>query len=313
MIVGNESIELHRESTEKGCYRISLGNTLTIPARSCKIVEMGVDLGIPAGSKEAPRVCLVESLPTLAETTGIVMGSQLVKLEQGKVLVSLINVHDEPININKGKTLRSIQPVKSVSPIQSSTTSEHASNETPSKTLTLQDIPEHARAVLDGAELTDEQLSDVCHFVLEDTERFVGPDGRTGNTGDAEHGIDVQGASPLKTTYHGIPLAKQQVADEQVDKMLEHGIIKPSNSPWSFPTVLVTKKDGSIGFCVDFRRLNSLSKKDAYGLPRIDETFNTLGGAEWFCTMDLACGFWQIKMKETDKPKTAFMTPKGLY
>ena len=94
------------------------------------------------------------------------MGSQLVKLEQGKVLVSLINVHDEPINIYKGKTLGSIQPVKSVSPIQSSTTSEDTSNDTPSKTLTLQGIPEHTRAVLDGAELMDEQLSDACHFVL---------------------------------------------------------------------------------------------------------------------------------------------------
>ena len=75
----------------------------------------------------------------------------------------------------------------------------------------------------------------------------------------------------------------------------------------------MTKKDGSIRFCVDYRKLNALSRKDAYPLPRIDETLNALGGAQWFCTMDLASGYWQIKMKEEDKPKTAFMTRKGLF
>ena len=95
--------------------------------------------------------------------------------------------------------------------------------------------------------------------------------------------------------------------------MLEQGVVEPSDSPWSFPTVLATKKDGSIRFCVDYRRLNALNLKDAYNLPHIDETLNTLGGAEWFCTMDLASGYWQIKMREEDKPKTAFMTRKGLF
>ena len=64
---------------------------------------------------------------------------------------------------------------------------------------------------------------------------------------------------------------------------------------------------------MDFRLLNSLSRKDAYPLPRIDETLSTLGGAEWFCTLDLASGYWQVKMKDEDKPKTAFMTRRGLF
>ena len=85
MMIGSETIVLHRENAEKGCYRISLGNTLTIPARSCKVVEVEVDIGKSASSGEAPRVCLeaprvclVECLPTLANMNGIVMGSQLV-------------------------------------------------------------------------------------------------------------------------------------------------------------------------------------------------------------------------------------------
>ena len=178
----------------------------------------------------------------------------------------------------------------------------------------MADIPEHTRAVLDGAdELTVEQTSEVCELVLEDTDWFAKRDGKTGNTDWGEHGVNVQGAPPLKTSYQGVPRAKQQIDDEHVDKMLKQGVIEPSDSPWSFPTVLVTKKDGSIRFCVDYRRLNALSLKDAYNLPRIDETLITLGGTEWFCTMDQASGFWQINMSEEDKPKTAFMTRKGLF
>ena len=146
------------------------------------------------------------------------MGSQLVEFNQNKTLVNLINVHDKPVNMNKGKTLGSIQPVRSVLLIESSATAEH--NQNSNVMLTLNDVPEHTRAVLVGAELTAEQTSDACHLILEDPERFVGPDGKTGNTDWARHGVDVQGAAPLKVSYTGIPRAKQQVADGQVEKML---------------------------------------------------------------------------------------------
>ena len=128
------------------------------------------------------------------------------------------------------------------------------------------------------------------------------PGGKTGRTEVADHGVDVQGNSPSKQRYKPWPLAKQQAADEQVRKMLDDDIIEPSDSPWAGPALLVTKRDGSIRFCVDYRRANSLTKKDAYPLPRI----------EWFCTMDLASGYWQVKMRE-DKPKTAFVTRMGLF
>ena len=136
--------------------------------------------------------------------------------------------------------------------------------------------------MLEGAELSAEQVSDCCELILEDTDRFVGHDGWTGQTDWAEHGIDEQGSSPVKSTYQSVPLAKQKVVDKQLDKMLQQGIVEPINNSWGFPTVLVAKKDGSVCFCVDFRLLNSLFRKDAYPLPRIDETLSKLGGTEWF-------------------------------
>ena len=93
--------------------------------------------------------------------------------------------------------------------------------------------------------------------------------------------------------------------------MLEAGVIEPSDSPWSSPVVLVREKYGTTRFCVDYRKLNDVTKKDAYPLPRIDESFDTLAGAQYFSTFDLASGYWQVEMENDDKRKTAFPTRLG--
>ena len=95
--------------------------------------------------------------------------------------------------------------------------------------------------------------------------------------------------------------------------MLEGGQIEPSDSPWASPVVLVTKKDGSNRFCVDYRRLNALTMKDAYPLPRIDDSLRLLGNQQWFSTMDLASRYWQVAMSPEAKHKAAFVTNEGLF
>uniref|UniRef100_A0A0A9WGS4 RNA-directed DNA polymerase n=2 Tax=Lygus hesperus TaxID=30085 RepID=A0A0A9WGS4_LYGHE len=96
--------------------------------------------------------------------------------------------------------------------------------------------------------------------------------------------------------------------------MVEQGVIEPSKSPWASPIVLVPKKDGTTRFCIDYRRLNSVTKKDSYALPSIQAMLDTLSGASWFCTLDLKSGYWQVALKDEDKEKTAFtLYQRGLW
>ena len=95
--------------------------------------------------------------------------------------------------------------------------------------------------------------------------------------------------------------------------MLEANIIQLSTSPWISSIIIVSKKNEKKRFCVNYRKLNAITQKDIYLLPRIDEIMDSLGNAHWFSSMDLTFGYWQIEMKEEDKSKTAFISRQGFF
>ncbi|KAG1934719.1 hypothetical protein F2P79_019745, partial [Pimephales promelas] len=98
-----------------------------------------------------------------------------------------------------------------------------------------------------------------------------------------------------------------------INQLLESQVIRESCSPYASPIVLVKKKDGSLRLCVDYRQLNAKTRRDAFPLPRIEESLDALSGARWFSTLDLASGYNQVPVSERDKSKTAFCTPFGLF
>ena len=139
---------------------------------------------------------------------------------------------------------------------------------------------------------------------------FSQGDDDLGNTPLLEHGIETHG-SPLRQPYRRQNPAVRREEMTQVQQMLSRNVIRPSNSPWASPVVMVRKKDGSLRFCVDFRQLNAATIKDAHPLPRIDDLLDALHGAKWFSTLDLKSGYWQVPIAEQDKEKIAFRTSSG--
>ena len=112
---------------------------------------------------------------------------------------------------------------------------------------------------------------------------------------------------------HRVPVSLKDTVNSQIDKMLHHGIIQPSCSPWASPIVMVKKKDETWWICVDYRKVNAMTHRDAYPLPRIDATLDSLAGSTLFTTLDLASGYWQVESKSSGKDKTAFSTSKGHF
>ena len=136
---------------------------------------------------------------------------------------------------------------------------------------------------------------------------------KLGRTAVIQHEIRVVDSEPIHQQPYRIPAARKEVIKKEIDKMLGMGIIQPSTSPWASPTVLVEKKDGDIRFCVDYRKLNRVSKFDAYPMPRVEDVLDNVGAAKYISTLDLAKGYWQIPMAGDSKEKTAFTTPFGLF
>ena len=135
-----------------------------------------------------------------------------------------------------------------------------------------------------------------------------------GCTNLVEHEIHLDNEQPFKEPYRRIPPALIQEVREHLKEMLEIGAIRDSKSPFSSNVVIVRKKDGTIRFCIDYRKLNQRTIKDAYAIPRIDDTLHLLAGAKYFSTLDLKSGYWQVELKEVDKAKTAFQVGSlGFY
>lgn len=134
-----------------------------------------------------------------------------------------------------------------------------------------------------------------------------------GFTNATEMEIHLKDSAPVVYRPYRLPHSERKLVQDMVTDMIEHGIVRESNSPYASPIVLVKKKSGEKRLCVDYRALNSRTKRDHYPLPRIDDLLDQLSGHSVFTSLDLASGYHQIAIAEQSKEKTAFVTPDGQY
>jgi hypothetical protein len=131
---------------------------------------------------------------------------------------------------------------------------------------------------------------------------------------DIELVIDlIPGTSPIAKRPYRMATSELTELKKQLDELQRIGLIRPSSSPWGAPVLFVKKKDGSMRLCVDYRALNEVTIKNKYPLPRIDGLFDQLKGAKYFSMIDLRSGYFQLKIREGDIPKTAFVTRYGQF
>ena len=285
------------ESIEK-IARVTTRNQTMIPARSEILIA-----GIVEHASEAATIGMIQAQTTFLEHYPIGVAAVITHREGNSVPIRLINATEQIVTLEKNTPIALFSPADVI------------------ESIPCRSIQEEGTQKPDPVRQFDKQLTELnaeemkrFHELLDKYKnQFIQSNQTLGQTDLVKHSIHTNNHPPIKQRTRREPISMQGVVKEELQKMEEKGVIEPSTSAWASPVVLCKKKDGSVRFCIDYRKLNHITDKDAYPLPRIEDNLDALRGAKWFSTLDLASGYWQVKMDEASKEKTAFCTKYGLY
>ena len=303
-----QTVLLQREDCDL-IARIKVEETVVVPPRS----EMFVSCTLVHDTFVEHAEGVVEKLTHLDRKKQLEIPRCLVSVHDNKLSIPITNFSKQELRVKRNEVIAQIE---STAPLNSMLQFPSQDSETQSPDIEDSNLlPEHLKSLLDGTspKIKVETRQGVKDTLIEFQNAWLPPEGRLGRYGKTKHVVDTEANRPVKLPPRRYPLAQRDVVDKELDKMVEADIIEPSSSPWASNVVLVKKKDGSVRFCVDFRKLNAVTKKDAYPLPHIGDSLDALSGSRWFCTLDLAQGFFQVEMDEASKEKTAFNTHRGLF
>lgn len=287
------------------------------------VVYTGRKIRIPGG-KEIDLKCKVKQGPQRKAYTALIEGHASLKLPQdilvARVLVNVsrglapirvMNLSDRDIVIRPHTPLANAILVQQVVEFSDKSKVEARKGKA---CLSLDHVVQNSDFDLRGAAVeTDEQRARLVELLNKNSSVFSQHPMDYGHTKTVKHEIPLVDSRPFRLPYRKIPPSQWQDVRRLLTDMETAGVIRPSKSPYASPVVVVTKKDGSLRLCIDYRKLNSCSPRDAFPLPRIEEALESLGQAKYFSTLDLTSGYWQVEVAEQDKHKTAFSTPMGLF
>lgn len=162
-------------------------------------------------------------------------------------------------------------------------------------------------------ELKPDQVKAFEQLRVECSDIFATDYDTLGECNVREHHILVDNHVPIYTHPYRKSIAERREIEKEISKMLKAQIIRPSNSPWSSPVIMVPKKNGTKRMCIDFRKLNKVTQQVQWPLPRIQDILDRMNKSKWFSALDLKSGYWQVKMHKKSIELTAFSTPDGHY
>ena len=237
-------------------------------------------------------------------------------LDSDDICVNFVNCSNKNITLKSEQEIGSCESYEDQNSETQSDIVRSISSENENQSTKSTELPDYLTDLFERSSihLNEQENADLKGLLIEFKDVFAKSSGDLGRCDRVQHRINTGNAAPVRQPVRRQPIARREVEREEIRKMLEKGVIEPSNSPWSSPIVLVQKANGGgIRFCLDYRVLNDLTKKDAYPLPRTDELLENLANSKWYSTMDLNSGFWQVGMAPEDREKTAFATSLGLF
>ena len=289
------------------CYRVIVQESVVLGPN-----EEHVVLGRLANGKSLDKPFMAEfnSLRSI-KWKGILLANAIVTAQNHNIVLTGVQQSPElSVELKAGTSIGVLSPVDSawVHRVPVSKPREYSDME-------ICELPEHLRDMAEtaAAELSDVQRRQLCGMICENADVFVGADGKLGRTTLAKHRIDLTDNIPVKCRPYRPPLSQMSVIENELEKMQADDIIVTSDSPYASPVVLVSKKDGTPRFCVDYRRLNAKTVKNSWPIPNTNQCLDQLGKGKWFSCLDLASGYWQCEIDEADRYKSAFVTHKGLF
>ena len=284
------------------CF-VSMAENNEIPPY-CQI-RLPVTIDVQTSQLTHQTDVLLEPLNNFMEQHCLVVAHSLSQASSSQTVIQVLNPSAETVMVHKGEKVAVARPISHTvcSVIQE-----------PVNITANVGVEDVVHLMLRGADkLSEKERDAAASLLLEFKDVIAVGENSLGHTSLVYHSIDTGSSRPVRQQARRLPVHQKQEVRELLDDMLSRGVIEPSHSPWASPIVLVRKKDGSTQFCVDFRKVNDCTRKDAQPLPRIDDTLDALGGARYYSTIDLASGYWQVAVNPGDKEKTAFITPYGLY
>ena len=240
-----------------------LSGTLELPARS--VCEIGARVMVASGQEG-----LVEPLEHGSLPKHLLIARTLTSVGQnGAVILQVTNNSPSPITIYKGSKLGKFIPREYICLLETTNT---GSDQLGAEFLSAKKQPP-LNVDLTSTGLTPTEKQQLLALLTQFSDLFATTDRPLGKTEVVKHAVKTSGP-PIRQPLRRIPEALKEVVQQEVQKMLKQGVISPSDSPWSSPIVMVRKQDGSWRFCVDYRKVNSVTKRDAYPLPRIAATLD---------------------------------------
>ena len=281
---------------------VMLMEDLFVPARS-QVVCMA---NLQGNSRVKAQHMVLEPSDDIPQ--GLFLSRSLCKRDK-TIPIRLMNITDKPLLIQRKRVIANAYEAEvSIKPECMSTTIRKIS-------------VEDTKSILEQLQLVNDLSTDeekLKKLILEYIDIFRSPNQKLTCTSKLTHRIITEDVPPICKRPYKVPYQRQELLKKEISKLLEDEVITESESPWSFPAILIEKKthpgeDAQFRLCIDFRTLNSITKTDFFPLPYLEDTIDRLAGASLFSTMDLASGYFQIPLHADDQEKTAFSTFDNHY